>query len=329
MGVRRLSESARVALEFTDGDESDELTVATILTERTDMILRLLHDKPDAVRKAVASGLSDLKAVSYARCEYKRLSRSATAMCLRSQRVQFGHMRTTTGTRTSCRWSALSATELAHVLNALLHQLIPDAAGGEVPKLTLSLRPLMAMPIEEGHRELSDAGVPECEDLLAPEETEDVTSPELGGIGMGPSTNQVTVDSELSGETQGAGPESHSEGDGASPPASPEGPSQHSGAETEPGVSPRRPTPLRNMAHHVGSAVKVVNPQGPAGGAAPPGTGGPGVAGAGATNSRPRHKVQRDKRLLSYVNHGTGDDAEGDGGSSSTTWQSRQLRGRR
>ena len=49
----------------------------------------------------------------------------------------------------------------SHVLNALLHQLIPDAAGSEVPKLTLSLRPLMALSPEEGHRELSDAGVPE------------------------------------------------------------------------------------------------------------------------------------------------------------------------
>ena len=37
---------------------------------------------------------------------------------------------------------------------------MPEESGSEISKLTLSIRPLMMMDLEEAHRELSDAGIP-------------------------------------------------------------------------------------------------------------------------------------------------------------------------
>lgn len=57
---------------------------------------------------------------------------------------------------------------------------------------------------------------------------------------------------------------------------------------------------------------------GPSQGSAPKATlGAPAVSGSGAKKPRPKHKIQRDKRLLSYLNHGGGEDTEGDEGGTS------------
>ncbi len=70
----------------------------------------------------------------------------------------------------------------SHILSAFFHQLMPAKSGSEISKLTLSLRPLMLIDMEEAHYELSAAGIPilESEDDLP----EDLTSLELGEIGV-------------------------------------------------------------------------------------------------------------------------------------------------
>ena len=65
LGVRRLSESASVSLEYVDGEERDENALAKKLMERSDIFARLLHDEPAAVRDGVRTALQGLEAVSY------------------------------------------------------------------------------------------------------------------------------------------------------------------------------------------------------------------------------------------------------------------------
>ena len=60
LGVRRLSESASVSLEYVDGEERDETALAKKLMERSDIFARLLHDEPAAVRDGVRTALQEL-----------------------------------------------------------------------------------------------------------------------------------------------------------------------------------------------------------------------------------------------------------------------------
>jgi hypothetical protein len=319
VGVRLLSERARVALESTDGDEMDEANLASTLAARSDLVQRLLHDKPESLRKAVALGLSDLTAASF---EVVRIQAS----------VRIGDDDVPPQPASPIRASAFYDREThvlsverpvgdrswPHVLNALLHQLIPDAAGSEVPKLTLILRPLMALPVEDGHRELSDAGVPELEDIAVPEVTEDVTSPELGEMGGG-------------AETQDGSGGDGAEGDVVLDEADELRPDQD---DDDTSYEPDTPSKAEHQTRSEDDKVQqpVAQPTPPALGQAPGSTGptGPAVPvtkptttrrpvgpGTGAKKPRPKHKVQRDKRLLSYVNHAGGDDSDSDDGSSS------------
>jgi hypothetical protein len=315
VGVRRLSQQARVALEFTDGDQVEEPGLAATLAARSDLIQRLLHDKPEALRRAVASGLSDLTAASY---DVVRIQAS----------VQIGDDDDPPQPASPIRAHAYYDPEThllsverpigdrswSHVLNALLHQLIPDAAGSEVPKLTLSLRALMTVSVEEGHRELSDAGVPELDDIAMPDETEDMTSPELGGLGAGADEEEATDVTDDGnppvGETQQDGEVPQpSEGVGApaSPVLSPKSQAQVSDA----GGEKVQPPAGQPVAHPPGQPTGSVKPPGPAATASKP-TGGRVVPGTGTSKPRPKHKVQRDRRLLSYVNHASGDDSDGE-----------------
>ena len=318
VGVRRLSQQARVALEFTDGEEVEEPSLASTLVARSDLIQRLLHDKPEVLREAVASGLSDLTAKSY---EVVRIQASvqigddddppqpASPIRAHAYYDRETHLLSVERPVGDRSWS--------HVLNALLHQLIPDAAGSEVPKLTLSLRPLMALSPEEGHRELSDAGVPELEDIAISQGAEDTTSPELGPIGTGAETQDATDDDDETteatqdeGDALRAGPGGdvpHSPS--PSPKGEPQGPHTEGEEVQQPAAQPVAQTPGQPR-----GSTAPTNPPPPA---STPVTGGPVVPGTGAKKSRPKHKVQRDKRLLSYVNHAGGEDADGEDGGNS------------
>ena len=292
--------------------------MASTLVARSDLIQRLLHDKPEVLREAVASGLSGLTANSY---EVVRIQAS----------VQIGddddppqpasprqaHAYYDRGTHILSVERPVGDRSWSHVLNALLHELIPDAAGSEVPKLTLSLRPLMALSPEEGNRELSDAGVPELEDIAISQETEDTTSPELGPIGTGAEAQDATDDDETTEVTQDEG-DALRAGPGGDVPHSP-GPSPKGGphrpriggdeVQQQPSAQPVAPRPGQPR----GSTAST-SPPPPA---STPGSGGPVAPRTGAKKTRPKHKVQRDKRLLSYVHHAGGEDADGkDGGAS-------------
>jgi len=317
VGVRRLSQRARVALEFTDGDEVEESDVAATLSARAGLIQRMLHDKPEGVRKAVASALAHLTAASY---ELVRIQASvhigdddAPPQPASPIRANAYYDRETHALSVE---RPVGDRSWSHILNALLHQLIPDAAGSEVPKLTLSLRPLMVVSVEDGHRELSDAGVPELEDIDVPEATEDVTSPELGEIGGSAETPDGTSEDPAEAEvTPDEDDQPQSDADENAP---------HQPGTSSKGQSDGAPKEGEQVNQSAEQAAASTDQ--PTGGTAPtspatpvtkPATSSTVGPGTGAKKPRPKHKVQRDKRLLSYVNHASGDDSDGEDGGNS------------
>lgn len=291
VGVRRLSKQARVVLEFTGGDEVVEPEFAATLAERSDLILRLLHDKPEVLRKAVRNGLTDLTAASF---ETVRIQAS----------VQIGddddHPQPASPIRAHAYYDRdahllsierpIGPRSWAYALNAILHQLIPDATGSEVPKLTLSLRPLMILSVEDGHRELTEAGVPELEDMLGPDGIEDMTSPELGSIGVDAETQGMRNDANCDEpQTRIATAKQHSNA-GEGPLGTDLATEDHS---TNSDAGGQEPEPAAEPSDHPIGAATPTNQSSPR-------ENRPARAG---TKTRPKYKVPRDRRLLSYVNH--------------------------
>lgn len=299
VGVKRLSESAHVNLEFVDGPEADESAIAEKLMERMDVLARLLHDKPTTVRRKIRESLSNLNAISH---DLVRIQASvdvagdqATAPPASAQAfydLEDGRL---------ILARPVSDRSWAHILNALFHQLMPEESGSEVSKLTLSVRPLMGITIEDAHRELSDAGIPYLDAEVI--NTEDLTSPDLDEMGgdmepTGPDEDGMTSESgENSDEFK-----NHSGGTNQKPRPEELGQqggktsSDQSGGEDGDGI------PQQDAGDQDGSATRE-------GGRARPGYGE-----RRTKKSRPKHKEQWDRRLLSYVRQRQEDSSDiGDG----------------
>lgn len=286
VGVRRLSESAQVELEFVDGPQADETTLAEKLTDRMDILARLLHDKPTTVKKKIRNALSELKAVSH---DLVRIQASVhvggdQAFATPASAQAFYDIEN--GRLILAR--PVGDRSWAHVLNALFHQLMPEESGSEISKLTLSVRPLMGMAVEEAHRELSDAGIPYLEAEAG--ETEDITSPDLD---------------EMGGTTE---PASHEESEAASAPVETSGEhdvhpggkernQQTEDSESHPGSEPSE----RNGRREVRGASRQDNAKRNGSATGVDGSKGTGQGERRAKKTRPKHKEQWDRRLLSYV----------------------------
>lgn len=289
VGVRRLSESAQVALEFVDGPQADETELAEKLMDRMDILARLLHDKPTTVRKKIRSALSEMKAVSH---DVVRIQASVhvggdQAFAPPTSAQAFYDIEN--GRLILAR--PVGDRSWAHVLNALFHQLMPEESGSEISKLTLSVRPLMGMAVEEAHRELSDAGIPYLEAETGNGNTEDLTSPDLDEMGgtaepdaheeTGTASNFVDDSGE---QTDGAPGALHKkrQRDTSAPSTGGEA-AEQPGREAESG-GPRSGITGRNGSETSSDRIK-----------------GSGAGERRAKKPRPKHKEQWDRRLLSYV----------------------------
>lgn len=289
IGVRRLSESAQVALEFVDGPQADETQLAEKLMDRMDILARLLHDKPTTVREKIRSAFSEMKAVSH---DVVRIQAS----------VHVGGDQAFAPTTSAQAFYDIENGRLilarpvgdrswAHVLNALFHQLMPEESGSEISKLTLSVRPLMGMAVEEAHRELSDAGIPYLDAEAESGNTEDLTSPDLDEMdGLAEPDNYeetraapTSVDD--SGEQADIAPgDKH----GNQQPDTSEPLSKEESAE-RPGRGAESGAPRWSVTERNGSATGISSSKGL------------GEGKRRAKKSRPKHKEQWDRRLLSYV----------------------------
>ena len=189
-----------------------------------------------------------------------------------------------------------------HVLNAIFHQLMPEESGSEISKLTLSVRPLMGMPVEEAHRELTDAGIPFLDAESGSGQEDDLTSSSLDDMG---STTDPGYQPESKPDTAPA--EAPKGGDRT--PDRP-GTSRPTG---EPKVPPKDVPPPDQGQPGAGS-------QGAREKDAPTGdqTNGHGHSSGSSTGDkrakkpRPKHKEQWDRRLLSYVRKKQEESADAD-----------------
>ena len=289
VGVKRLSESAQVALEFVDGLQADETQLAENLMDRIDILARLLHDKPTTVRKKIRGALSTLTAVSHDVVRIQASVHVGEDQAFAPPTPAQAFYDIENGRLILAR--PVGDRSWAHVLNALFHQLMPEESGSEISKLTLSVRPLMGMAVEEAHRELSDAGIPYLDSETWNGTTEDLTSPNLDEMGG-------TAEPDNHEETEAAPTsvnDSGEQADGA--PGGTHGKQQRDTSEPSlggrSGEQPEREAesggPRRGAADRNSSATGVG------------GNKRPGECERRAKKSRPKHKEQWDRRLLSYV----------------------------
>ena len=187
LGVRRLSKSASVSLEFVDGEEQGETEVAEKLMERMDIFSRLLHDKQDPVRTRVRAALSKIEAVSYDEVRIKASIQLAGDSVFGPATSAQAFYDIEEGRLTIRR--PVNDRSWMQILNAIFHQLMPEATGIEISKLALGVRPLMRATLEDAHRDLTDAGVPDINIDPEPAEVVGPVSQELDELGA--STEQT------------------------------------------------------------------------------------------------------------------------------------------
>lgn len=304
VGVRRLSESAEVALEFVDGQKTDETALAEMLTRRVDILTRLLHDKSTAVTGKIRTELSELAAVSY------ELVRIQASVQIAGDNVAAppspAHAFYDIEKRQLILSRPVGDRSWPHILSAVFHQLMPEESGSEISKLTLSVRPLMAMSVEDAHRELTDAGIPFLNDGTKSGVTEDLTSPDLDEIGV------VINDVDPQGESGCSPDEAIEKGDKSGRAQGDDKPTE----ESKPGTD-GRPS---DQGHGEGETQNPTEETAGEGDGSVDGGGGKGTSGGkrGTKKPRPKHKEQWDRRLLSYVrkNSQIPTDSEGNGGDS-------------
>jgi hypothetical protein len=193
LGVRRLTEAAKVNLAFIDGEEIEESEVAESILQRMSILKRLLHDKKRDVKTKVEDGLYGLNALS---CEKLNIQAS----------VYIGEEEVSAPEVSTPAYYDIEKKQLIlsrpigkrcwpHIFNSILHQLMPEETGSEISKFTLILRPLMDLTVEEGHRELTDAGIPELETQTVDIDLDELESPDLDEIG----SESVSIEDESIG----------------------------------------------------------------------------------------------------------------------------------
>lgn len=299
IGVKRLSDCAEVALEFVDGEMRSEELVAEKLVERSDIFSRLLHDKPSVSRTRIRRALAEVAAISY---DTVRIQAE----------VNLGGNNVTAPPTPTHAFFDIEDCKLilarpivdrswSHILNALFHQLMPEETSSEISKLTLSVRPLMTMPVAEAHRELTDAGIPflDAENVDA---IDDLTSPQLDDMGAvtDPEEGQAAATSSKSHE------ENHGEETFTHKQQNEAQPTDKQDREID---ATHDESPKSNPGGVTGSAEPASGNQTPEAGPAKSPFGEP----AGKrdqdpspdkkpqTKKRSKHKEHWDRRLLSYV----------------------------
>ncbi|MBX7136112.1 MAG: DUF3883 domain-containing protein, partial [Fimbriimonadaceae bacterium] len=291
LGVRRLSESALVALEYVDGSEVEETSLANKLIERAEILARLLHCKPAIVKSKIQTALGELAAVSH---EVVRIQASVNVggdqVFAPPAPVQAFY---DIEQRRLILARPVGDRIWPHVLNALFHQLMPDESGSEISNLTLNVRLLMGLSVEKAHQELTDAGIPYVDSGASAGEGEDLTSQDLGVMGDASSTpehegtapaNELATNGHaaLGNLTPEHGLTTRAAGDTGSPPqqAPPETPQCLNEASESPKVHlPDQPDSGNNR--HGASSTDSGERR--------------------ARKPRAKHKEQWDRRLLSYV----------------------------
>jgi len=291
IGVRRLSERSQVELEFVGGSQSDESLYAEQLKERIEILIRLLHDKPTHIKGKIRNAILELTAVGYdvvciTALAYIGGDNSTPVSAPPAQVLAFYDIEK----RRLILKRPVNDQSWAHILNALFHQLMPGESGNEIMKLTTSVSLLMEKPVEDAHCFLNAVGIP-CSDIDT-DHKGDLTSPSLDEIDgitepdRHEESESTSVPVGVSGEIKGRpGSKEQNKQTGFSTPLPKAGlPDQ--GGRGQDFAAPRQESTERN-----GFATHADGSKGSGQGKQP------------VKKSRPEHKEQWDRRLLSYVRH--------------------------
>ena len=168
---------------------------------------------------------------------------------------------------------------------------MPEESGSEISKLTLSVRPLMSMPVEEAHRELTDAGIPYLDAESGNGQFDDLTSSNLDDMGSAADQN-YPLESKLDKVTTEA-----SKGGERAPnsvdTSQPSGEPKTSTKDGQPSPQVPRITGVTNASDKDAVTPEASDRHGHGKGAS--------TGDVRSKKSRPKHKEQWDRRLLSYV----------------------------
>ncbi len=306
VGVRRLSESAEVALKSFDGPETQEPQLAEKLVERIDILARLLHDKPTNVRNEIREAIRKLTAISYEVVRVQssvRVAGDGDASPPRLSEIKRAQAFYDIDKHQLIVERPVVDRSWPHVLNAIFHQLMPAESGNEILKLTGMAGPRMRMSVAEAHQDLTDSGFPQIDTGDESRPTDDLTSVNLEDMG-------VTTDS-------GYQPESMPD---TSPTTSPRGgeraPDRHS--MSRPAGEPKTTSndlQLTNQIQPRTGSKATEEKDAPALGQAigRSNSTGSSAGDKGSKKPRPKHKEQWDRRLLSYVRKNQEESADTDG----------------
>lgn len=264
LGVKRLSDSVVVELEFVDGEEQQESKIRDTLQERQEIVMRLLHDKPVISRRRIATALTQVSTRSYDLVRIQATVALGDNTTSASPTQVFAFYDQRDNTLTVAR--PVTERSWAHIFNALFHELMPDESAGEISKMAGYLGLLIRLTPTEAHEQLTDSGVPYVHGDVFNEASPPST--DLGEIGAAPAT-PTTFEKP---ETGTATPPGDAEDTKKQPPT---------GATSETKQEAAKPSPRDGDAAHVSTRKDRDR--------------------AAEPKPRAKHKEKWDRRLLSYV----------------------------
>jgi len=158
LGVRRLTEVARIELDFSEGQESHEELFAMRLRDRTDCVLRLLHDKGSATRASIEEKLRTITARSFDQLKVIASIELDAPFVSEARPVQAfyeGDENRLTLAR------PVSNKSWPQAFNALFHHFLVSESGADISKLSAVCWNLVREDtIEDAHQFLNDIGMP-------------------------------------------------------------------------------------------------------------------------------------------------------------------------
>jgi hypothetical protein len=133
LGVRTLTSVAKIELDFSDGLEEKEETFEVLLRDRTDCILRLLHDKASTVRTLVEAKLRAISVRSFDQVKI-RASIELDALFVSESRPVAAFYDAAENRLIFARHQ--SGRTWPQAFNAMLHRFLTNESGADVARLS-------------------------------------------------------------------------------------------------------------------------------------------------------------------------------------------------
>jgi hypothetical protein len=199
LGVNNLTKMARVELDFFDGLEQNEKEITELIIERCDVFVRMLHDKKSTVREKLVQYLQKLSVKSY---DIIRVVASVTLsgnLVTSEPRPVKAFYEESEGILILVR--PIEDLAWLHIFNSILHSIMPSESAADISHLGMNFAQIIKMSVSEANEYLTEANFPFLEIEQNLEQGLDLTSPELGGLGLDSEDDTVIQENESEQET--------------------------------------------------------------------------------------------------------------------------------